>query len=100
MKFLLLLCLAGLAMAFPVPGNTGKGKPVPREGLLKKVAEDRKYAPAPPKYSPNKRSAPENRLHKREAHPQRPAYHPPAGPPVAQERKRLQRFLQLKNISF
>ena len=54
MKVLLLLCLAGLAMAFPVPGNTGKGKPVPREGLLKKVAEDRKYAPAPPKYSPNK----------------------------------------------
>ena len=62
MKVLLLLCLAGLAMAFPVPGNTGKGKPVPREGLLKKVAEDRKYAPAPPKYSPNKRSAPEKPL--------------------------------------
>ena len=56
MKVLLLLCLAGLAIAFPVPGNTGNGKPVPRVGSDwgLKVAEDRKYAPAPPKYSPNK----------------------------------------------
>ena len=59
MKVLLLLCLAGLAMAFPVPGNTGNGKPVPQAGS-KQIAQERKYAPAPLKYSPNKRSAPEN----------------------------------------
>ena len=78
MKVLLLLCLSGLAMAFPMPGGylakggaPAYGPPAPHHAPAKLPPQPFAYQygvePAPPKYSPAKRSAPEYQLQKRRA---------------------------------